>query len=473
MLNKLRGFSKSRFAGLLVAIIIVPFVFWGMGSVFSGGNTNNVAKINNDTISTKDFINHINQAMINPDLIKNNLDNNILERILSELVSEKLLDMEIEDYKVFVSEKTLASKIKSNPTFSDEKNNFSRLKYEKFLLENNLSAVSFENRLKKQELKKNLFQYIGGGIRSPYFLNNKIYTNETKKVELEYFDLNYAYETEIGSTEIDDFIKKNIENLKEDFIDFSYVKILPKNLIEIDEFNKEFFKKIDEIENSILNGSSINEISNNYNLKVVSKNNYNSDNEENEIIREIYNKRNEEKIQLVDKNDYFILYEIQNINKVLPNKSNINFIEKVKKNIILEKKLDLHQNLFQKIQDKQMNDIEFLKVAKSRENIKNISINGINDVQKFDNDSIKLIYSLPKSSFTLITDEENKIYFAKVKNIYSNKLSNNNPEIKKYLTKSNEIIITDIYGSYDLSLNNKYKVKYFQSTLDRVKNYFR
>ena len=104
-------------------------------------------KINNDTISTKDFINHINQAMINPDLIKNNLDNNILERILSELVSEKLLDMEIEDYKVFVSEKTLASKIKSNPTFSDEKNNFSRLKYEKFLLENNQSAPGFEFRL--------------------------------------------------------------------------------------------------------------------------------------------------------------------------------------------------------------------------------------------------------------------------------------------------------------------------------------
>ena len=40
MLNKLRGFSKSKLAGVFVAIIIIPFVFWGMGSVFSGGNTN-------------------------------------------------------------------------------------------------------------------------------------------------------------------------------------------------------------------------------------------------------------------------------------------------------------------------------------------------------------------------------------------------------------------------------------------------
>ena len=47
MLNKLRNFSKGKLAGVLVGIIIIPFVFWGMGSVFSGGNTNSIAKINN------------------------------------------------------------------------------------------------------------------------------------------------------------------------------------------------------------------------------------------------------------------------------------------------------------------------------------------------------------------------------------------------------------------------------------------
>ena len=87
MLGKLRGFTNSKLAGVLVAIIIVPFVFWGMGSVFSGGNTNNIAKINNNSISTKDFIDHINRSRINHDYIKENLDNNILERILSDLIS--------------------------------------------------------------------------------------------------------------------------------------------------------------------------------------------------------------------------------------------------------------------------------------------------------------------------------------------------------------------------------------------------
>ena len=70
MLKNLRGFSNTKLAGVLIAIIIVPFVFWGMGSVFSGGNTNNVAKINNKSISTQDFLQYVNQSRINLEYVK-------------------------------------------------------------------------------------------------------------------------------------------------------------------------------------------------------------------------------------------------------------------------------------------------------------------------------------------------------------------------------------------------------------------
>ena len=50
---------------------------------------------------------------------------------------------------------------------------FQRIKYEKFLLENNLSAPGFEQRLKLRELQKNLFDYIGAGTTSPQFLTTK------------------------------------------------------------------------------------------------------------------------------------------------------------------------------------------------------------------------------------------------------------------------------------------------------------
>ena len=473
MIGKLRGFSNSKLAGVLVGIIIIPFVFWGMGSVFSGGNTNNVAKINNEIISSKDFINFVNDSRLTNEIIKANLDKNIIENILSELISEKLIEMEIKELNVKVSEEALANKIRSNAILLDENNKFSRVKYEKFLLENNLTASSFENSLRKQELKKNLFNYISGGIISPYFLKNKIYISENKKIELEFLDLDLVHDKTATDIEVEEFIKNNQDLLKIDFIDAAYTKITPQNLVEIDEFNDEFFKKIDEIENNILNGSNLNEISKIYNLKLDKISNFVLNDNSDEILEEIYSKRNQDKLQLIDKNDYYLIFEISNINKKIPNQSNKDFIKSVKKNVILKKKFEFNKELYEKIDEKLFNDDEFIKISKDKNNIKAITLNDLNDINFFDSESVELIYTLPNKSFTLVTGETNKVYLTKIKDIYYSNIDKNDNNISEYSTKSNNDIINNIYTSYDLSLNTKYNVKIFNQTIERVKNYFR
>ena len=455
MISKLRGFTNSKLAGVLVGIIIIPFVFWGMGSVFSGGNTNNVAKINNESISSKDLVNFINESRLTNDIIKANIEKNIIENILSELVSEKLIDMEIKQLNVSVSEEALANKIRTNSILLDDNKKFSRVKYEKFLLENNLSASTFENSLKKQELKKNLFNYISGGIKTPYFLKNKIYINENKKIEIEFLDLDLVHDKTASSSEIEDFIKNNQEILKIDFIDVAYSKIMPKDLIEIDEFNDEFFKKIDELENKILNGSNINEINEIYNLKLNEVNNFVLEENSDEILKEIYTRRNQDKVQLIDKNDYYLVYEISNINKKIPNKTDPKFLESIKKNVILKKKFEFNKNLFEKIDKKSFNNEEFIKLSKDINNIETITIKSLNDDNIFDTDSLNLLYTLPNESFSLITGQENKVFLTKIKNIYYSDMEKNADTIKEYSTKANNDIINDIYTSYDLSLNSK------------------
>ena len=473
MLNTLRNFSKTKLAGILIGIIIIPFVFWGMGSVFSGGNTNNIAKINNETISTQELLNYINQTRMDNEYIKENIDNKVIEKIVSSIVSIKLLDMEINDLNIMITDKTLANKIKNNEVFLDDKKQFSRIKYEKFLLENNITAPDFEIRFRNEELKKKLFAYVGGGIKSPYFLNNKIYINKNKEVEIKYLDLDTVYNTETPETEIEQFIKDNEENLKEEVINFSYAKITPSNLIDSDEFNNEFFKKIDEIENSILNDSSIEDIRKIYDLKIEYLSNYNNEDKNNEIFKEIYEKRNDEKIQLLDKNDYYLLFEVTKINKVLPSKSEIKFIERVKENLILKKKYEYNKDLFQKIQDKKFNNDEFVKISKNGENLLNETIKSLDDNSIFDKDSVSLIYSLPENNFVLLTNDNNKIFLAKVNKIYTKNLPKNDIENSEYLEISNNKIVEEIYSSYDLALSKKYKVKVFQNTLDRIKNNFK
>ena len=156
MISSFRNFAKTKLAWLLVSIIIIPFVFWGMGSMFSGGNVNNVAKINKTNISTQEFIQYLNDSKIPQKTLRENLENNIIEELLSNLISTTLLDLEVKDYRLILSETILLKKIKENKNFRDENNNFQRLKYEKFLLENNISAPIFEQRLKKRELQKKI-----------------------------------------------------------------------------------------------------------------------------------------------------------------------------------------------------------------------------------------------------------------------------------------------------------------------------
>ena len=311
MLNNIRNFSKTWFAKILLVIIIIPFVFWGMGGVFSGGNTNNIAKINNQSISTQDFINYLNSSKIDTNYIKDNIDENVIEELLAELISTTMLSLEIKDLSLSISDKILNKKIIGNKNFLDENKKFSRIKYEKFLLSSNLSAPSFEFKLRESELKNNLFAYISGGIKSPSFLTNNVYKNETKKISISYINLENVYKKkeDFLDKEISKFIEENKDTLKEKNISFNYSKITPQNLIGINEYNETFFKKIDEIENEISNGSSFKELSNKYKFKSIFIKNLkeyeikNYDDEEQKFYKKIL-KNTDNKIELLDENDY-------------------------------------------------------------------------------------------------------------------------------------------------------------------------
>ena len=285
MIGSFRNFAKSKFAGILVFIMIIPFVFWGMGGMFSSGNTNNVAKINKTNISTQDFIDHINRSNIPQQTIRNNLDKNIIEELLSTLVSTTLLELEIKDFNITFSEQTLLKKIKNNKNFQNDEGNFERIKYEKFLLENNQSAPAFELRLKSRELQKNLFDYIGAGTTSPNFLTKKLYEEENKKIEIEFLNLKSFYKKkgDISNLEINDFLAENKEQLKVEYIDFNYAIINPMKLLGVDEFNQAFFDKIDEIEIDISNNVDLKKIVNKFDIQPINVLNFKISNKTNEI----------------------------------------------------------------------------------------------------------------------------------------------------------------------------------------------
>ena len=469
MIGSFRNFAKTKFAGILVFIMIIPFVFWGMGSMFSSGNTNTIAKINKTNISTQEFIDYLNTSGIPQEKIKENLNKNIIEEILSGLISTTLLELEVNDYDLTISEKTLLKKIKNNQNFFDEKGNFQRMKYEKFLLENNQSAPAFELRLRGRELQKNLFDYIGAGTTSPKFLIAKLYEEENKKLIVEYIDLKTFYKKKqsFSDKELNNFIDENQDELKIEYIDFDYIVINPKNLIGVDEFNQSFFDKIDEIEDDISNGVKFQNIASNINIPSIKKKNLRFSDNLNEIEKEIFEARNS-KIDIFEKNDDFILYNISNIEKKRPDLENNQTKNEIIELFFQKNKFDYNRKLLENIGNKKFTNEKFIKMGKN--NIETTKLNSIRDNNKFEINSVEILYSLPKNSFTLISDDQNNIYLAKVKKFEN--IEFQDKQFQEYLNKQNSIIKNSMLKSYDLYLNKKYEVVLNQKTIERVKNFF-
>ena len=85
-------------------------------------------------------------------------------------------------------------------------------------------------------------------------------------------------------------------------------------------------------------------------------------------------------------------------------------------------------------------------------------LNSIKDNKKFDINAVEVLYSLPINSFTLINDEKNNIYVAKVKRFENELIDDKNDQLNQYTAKQNSNIKNSMLKSYDLYLNDKYSV---------------
>jgi peptidyl-prolyl cis-trans isomerase D len=473
MINSFKNFTKKKFAGLLlILVIIIAFGFGGFGGGFNPGNQNNIAKINNTNISTQDFMNYLNESGLSQQVIKENIDKNILEELLSTLISSTLLNLEIKDLDLKISKETIIKRLKKNKNFQNENGNFQRTLYEKFLLTNNISAPIYEIKLRNNALQKQLFTYISGGVKSPLFLINKYYKEKNKTLDIEFINLNMFYKKkdEFSDQDIKKFVNENADKLKQDYIDFSYAVITPKNLTGLDDFNQAFFDKIDEIDNKISKEIDFKTIINELNLKLTIKNDYiNLDNKKT-IENKIYNYRSTEIDILEDKNTY-IFYKIDKINTKIPTFEDEKFKLQIKDLLFQKDKFDFNKKIIDQISKGEFDQTDFTKLAGSES--KKININSIEDNKNFETNSIEILYSLPVNAFTLIADDKNNIYLAKTINYVEKDISQNSNEFKGISNEASAQNRNGILKSFDYVLNDKYKVTINDKTLERVKNYFR
>ena len=371
-----------------------------------------------------------------------------------------------------MSENVLIEKIKNNKKFQNENGKFERTIYEKFLLINNITAPMYEIKLKNKLLQKQLFTYLSGGTKSPVFLVNKHYKERNKKLDIDYISLNKFYKKneDFTNKEIQSFINENSNKLKQDYIDFSYVNLTPKNLLGLDEFNQAFFDKIDEIEDQIFKNIDFKTVAKGIDIKPIIKKNYiNLENNET-IENKIYNSR-KNKIEILENNGSYIFYQIDKINTKLPSLNNDKFKKKIINLLFQKEKFEFEKNILKKINEKKFNRVSFDNFGK--DTIKKISLSSISDNKKFKKNSIEILFSLPVNAFTLIVDNENNVFIANIVKYEEQNITKNSDRFNTVSLKTDAQNRNSMLKSYDYFLNDKYKVIVNNKTLDRVKNYFK
>ena len=484
MLSSIGKFSKSLSIKILVGIIILPFIFWGMGDIFRGGSQNIVAKIDSEKISTQEFFNYLNRLTLSEKEKKDLTKTRLMERILSEYIGKKIINLEVKDFGIILSDSSLKEMIINDRTFF-EGDKFSRTEYEKFLLKNGLSAPSFERNISEQEKKRQLLSFLSAGIHVSEFLVQSAFNKENQIKDIKYIDLkNYYNKKEIKEDEIKKTYNENKDLFTQEYKSISFTELSPDILTGQKEYSENYFAKIDKIENDILDGKKINTIVKENNLKLIVTDELDvqkisilgikSQAVSDDLFNKFYKIKNENSPEVINiKNKYYIV-EIKSKSDISKNIKDKKVRDAIVSQIKLKNIVEHNVKIAKEISSGLFNKTRMEEYAKNNNlKIQSSQIKSLKNNKIFNEDIVKEIFKMKNNQLNLITDSslsENFIIY--VNNTKKIKLDKNSKDYEKYKLDAKLNLSREIYKTYDKSVNSKYKIDVNSKAIDRIKNSF-
>ena len=484
MATSIGKLSKSFFIKLLVGIIILPFVFWGMGDVFRGGNQNVIATIDSKKVSTQEFVNYVNRLNLNEEQVKNLSKTDLIEQILSEYIGRKVMALEIEKIGIVVSDNALRDIIKNDKLFfKDDK--FSRTEYEKFLIKSGITAPQFEANIVEQEKRRQFLSSLAGGIVVPEMLVEKEFKKENQTKTIEYIDLEKYHSKNKPSREsLKELYERNKNIFFVELKSIRYAEIKPELISGSADYNENFFKQLDLIENKVLDGQTFDETTVANNLKIIEFNKINANKEDenknkieklpDNLFNKIYNIKNTQSPEVINIEGKYYLAEVKDSEKKNKTMDDPEVVEALNAQLSFKEKIENNTSLAKDISLGAFENDNFKKFADDNGlEVKNYKISSLKQNEIFNDGLIKRIFLTNDGEINLITNNTfTKSFLISTKKTEYKTLDKNSNEFEQYEAKARLNLINKIYQSYDENVNQKYKVELNQRTIDRVKNSF-
>src|SRR6266498_2539992 len=224
MLDFLRKQKRNWGITILLGIIIIVFIAFYGGSKYRDSTTAEVAEVNGEIISQREFALQYERAVqryreilkgsLTPEMIKGlNLKANLIE----ELIQKKLVLQEARSLGLLATDDDLADHLGKAPEFQIA-GRFSKDHYLKILQANRLVPGQFEEEQRDQLTMQRLYSIILDSVQVTDAEVRDRYRLDQEKLNLHYIKLpvsDFVSQVKLSEDDIKKFYERNKESLKE------------------------------------------------------------------------------------------------------------------------------------------------------------------------------------------------------------------------------------------------------------------
>ncbi|BDX05717.1 SurA N-terminal domain-containing protein [Planctobacterium marinum] len=244
MLEKIREGATGITAKIILGIIILSFIFAGVGGYINSSADTAAATVNGEEITTSSFEQAyqsersrmesqlgetFNQLAANPEYLKT-----FREGVLQRLINDKLMDQKVRELGLRVSDSELRETIVNMPEFSVA-GQFNNDRYQALLLQAGFKPAEFRDYLRGQMARQQLSTALGQSdfalpSEATNFLNIQNQTRDAR-----YFEVPaslFEAEVEISEQDINDYYQANIAQYDtEEKVDVTYVEVKVEDFV--------------------------------------------------------------------------------------------------------------------------------------------------------------------------------------------------------------------------------------------------
>ncbi len=222
MLNQIRKTADNIIFRVILGIIVIAFCVWGIKDIT--GNSKNFTLVsfkNAEPIKNDEFlieqakevmqIQKANNTVLSEDQIR---EYGISNMILSNMITQRLMDILIEEYDMNFSINTLSSIIRNIDGFKNNDGKFDIEFFKSYLASSGMTEDEYLGDVKKKLAKNILFREFSHSYYVPKIITNNIidFLSEERVIDVAYIDLNstkYVTLQDPKEEEIEEFYKSN------------------------------------------------------------------------------------------------------------------------------------------------------------------------------------------------------------------------------------------------------------------------